>query len=443
MSFVSYSQNYEDVMLWRALNHITAGFYIDIGANDPVIDSVTRAFYDTGWRGINIDCLSSHLESLLKERSEDINLLCAVGDKTGEIDIFECDVRGWATGDKETSEKHIEEGRQGRYHRVPIRTLAGICQEFVRGEIHFLKIDVEGMEKEVVLGADFQRFRPWIIVLEATKPNSTEETYEEWEPSLLRANYHFAYADGLNRFYVSHEHSELMPSFRYPPNIFDEFIRIEQLNSEIRAQDAENKAQDAENKAQDAENKAQELDIRLARVEEEAQEALSKAKESETRAEQSEAKAKEYHEIVHEAEIRAEQAQAALAIIYNSRLWRMTAPWRWAGNKARWFKAGCVAWLTFAPGCRPRRCLRQALLSIKLKIYTRPLLKVLVAKLLSRFPKISSHLHSIGGHGLSGNFHNIRPIGNDLTKTEKLSPMAQKIYNDLKSAIKKCHKEQF
>lgn len=41
-------------MLKRALKDIDCGFYIDIGANDSEIDSVTKAFYDEGWRGINI-----------------------------------------------------------------------------------------------------------------------------------------------------------------------------------------------------------------------------------------------------------------------------------------------------------------------------------------------------------------------------------------------------
>ena len=43
--FVSYAQNYEDVMLWRALKHVKKGFYVDVGANDPKFDSVTQAFY--------------------------------------------------------------------------------------------------------------------------------------------------------------------------------------------------------------------------------------------------------------------------------------------------------------------------------------------------------------------------------------------------------------
>ena len=55
MSIVSYSQNFEDVMLWRALKDVENGFYIDVGANHPAIDSVTKLFYENGWSGINIE----------------------------------------------------------------------------------------------------------------------------------------------------------------------------------------------------------------------------------------------------------------------------------------------------------------------------------------------------------------------------------------------------
>ena len=52
--FVSYAQNFEDVILNRALKSVTNGFYIDIGAEDPVTDSVSLAFYNKGWRGVHV-----------------------------------------------------------------------------------------------------------------------------------------------------------------------------------------------------------------------------------------------------------------------------------------------------------------------------------------------------------------------------------------------------
>lgn len=239
MSFISYAQNFEDVMLWRALKHVKEGFYIDVGANDPTIDSVTKAFYENGWSGINIEPLTPHFMDLQQERRRDINLCCAAGDSTGEIEVFECDRRGWATAEQSVADNHIQEGHKGVYHRVPIRTLSEICKEFVTGEIHFLKIDVEGLEKQVISGADFQRFRPWIIVVEATKPNSTEEVYEQWEGLLLASNYLVAYVDGLNRFYVSAEHPEIIPKLKYPPNVFDDFVLAVQFETETRAKLAE------------------------------------------------------------------------------------------------------------------------------------------------------------------------------------------------------------
>ena len=46
MPLISYSQNFEDAMLWRALSEVKGGFYIDVGAWDPDRDSVTLAFYE-------------------------------------------------------------------------------------------------------------------------------------------------------------------------------------------------------------------------------------------------------------------------------------------------------------------------------------------------------------------------------------------------------------
>lgn len=69
MGIISYAQNFEDVMLWRALGHIEKGFYVDVGAGDPKLESVTKLFYDMGWNGINIEPYSKHfLDTVLHLR---------------------------------------------------------------------------------------------------------------------------------------------------------------------------------------------------------------------------------------------------------------------------------------------------------------------------------------------------------------------------------------
>ena len=48
--FVSYAQNFEDVILNRIFKDKESGFYIDVGAHHPIYDSVTKAFYERGWQ---------------------------------------------------------------------------------------------------------------------------------------------------------------------------------------------------------------------------------------------------------------------------------------------------------------------------------------------------------------------------------------------------------
>ncbi len=52
---ISYAQNFEDLILMGILREIPNGFYVDVGANHPEQDSVTKIFYDKGWSGINIE----------------------------------------------------------------------------------------------------------------------------------------------------------------------------------------------------------------------------------------------------------------------------------------------------------------------------------------------------------------------------------------------------
>jgi FkbM family methyltransferase len=225
MRFISYAQNNEDVLLWRALGHVRDGFYIDVGASDPVEHSVTKAFYDAGWRGINIEPLPAHIAAFDAQRPGDVNLAVAAGAEAGTLTLYDVpDVRGWASPERSVAEQHRAEGHDIAELAVPVRTLADVCAEHVRGEIHFLKIDVEGFEGEVLRGMDFTRWRPWILVIEATLPNSRETNHASWEHLVTDHGYRYAWFDGLNRYYVAKEHAELLDSFGIQPNVFDDYI---------------------------------------------------------------------------------------------------------------------------------------------------------------------------------------------------------------------------
>ena len=222
--FISYAQNFEDVILWRALKHIQKGFYVDVGAMDPTIESVTKTFYDVGWIGINIEPVQEWFEKLIKERPNDINLPVVISNKDDTIEFFEIMETGLSSIYEESLNEIV--GQRG-YHvstkHKPSRTLNSILKEYQIQNIHFLKIDVEGAEKKVLEGLDLEKYRPWIIIIESTIPNSQEENYSIWEYLLLENSYNFVYFDGLNRFYVAKEHDELTDKLTTPPNYFDFF----------------------------------------------------------------------------------------------------------------------------------------------------------------------------------------------------------------------------
>ncbi len=226
MSFISYSQNFEDVMLWRALKNIEEGFYIDIGAAWPDEHSVTKAFYDKGWKGINIEPNLNHFHRLEIERPRDINLQVAVSDTSGALEMTVFEDTGLSTLVSNIAEVHVNNGYQYEKVSVPVVTLTELIEKYLSPEqdVHFLKVDVEGMEERVIKGNNWLSFRPWIIVVEATVPMTDTESYNNWDSLLIESNYLFAYADGLNRFYVAKEHSILIEKFKFPPNVFDQFI---------------------------------------------------------------------------------------------------------------------------------------------------------------------------------------------------------------------------
>ncbi len=233
MTFISYAQNFEDVMLWRALCKVKNGFYIDAGAWSPDEDSVTRAFYEHGWRGLNVEPNPVWFEKLREKRPEDINLNFALSDKIEILDFhIIVGVTGLSTIDFEHAEQNKKEGRSIQVIPCQATTLSEIWDKNVKQkQVHFLKIDVEGAEELVLRGNDWMKNRPWVVLIESVLPNTQVTTHHLWEHFLIDADYLYIYSDGINRYYVAKEHSDLVASFAYPPNIFDQF----KLSSHVQA----------------------------------------------------------------------------------------------------------------------------------------------------------------------------------------------------------------
>jgi FkbM family methyltransferase len=251
--FVSYAQNQEDVVLARALHPDgRGGSWVDVGAGDPVLDSVTAAFAERGWRGVNVEPLPCEHERLCAARPADTNLRVALGATAGLGKLFvePAENRGASTMVPELAERYRAEGEDFTPIEVPIWTLAQVVADHVAGPVDFLKVDVEGFEREVLAGADWSSFRPRVVVMEATVPKSDEPAHEGWEPMLFEVGYRFAMFDGLNRFYAHADEPALLQALAIPANVFDDFVPYAWTHQVDQAQQWAHSLEDALTQAQ-------------------------------------------------------------------------------------------------------------------------------------------------------------------------------------------------
>ena len=226
----SYAQNGEDVVLARAFAGRSEGFYVDVGANDPTEDSVTRHFYDLGWRGVNIEPQLSYYEALRKARPQDTTLNLGIAAKSGTLTMhYVPRAPGMSTFSEQQAKLLVDAGYELEQRELEVRPLDEVLAEHADQPIDFLKVDVEGLEDEVLGGVDWSRWRPRVIVVET----SPEE--EPWESRLLDAGYRRVLWDGINLFFVRDEDAEEFGPLLARPAVsvldrYDPWLYVEQLD---------------------------------------------------------------------------------------------------------------------------------------------------------------------------------------------------------------------
>ena len=304
---ISYAQNHEDVLLNRCFGGQPSGFYIDVGAWEPVLHSVTHHFYEQGWHGVNIEPVSQYYEMLVEARPRDVNLRCALSDERGDLVFSVVDGSGLSTP-RSLGDQLVTDLAAGGYstHRetVSAMTLADVCRLYVSvgQDVDFLKVDVEGWETKVLNGGDWDAYRPRVVVVETVTPFGfdpsdqrveVEDLSSEWEADLLDKGYLFATADGLNRWFVRSEDESLLEHFRFPVNAVDDFVPYSLITAQQQVRELHARVGDLQEQLDDSR-------VRFVR---------------------------------NESTIAASEAQARVAParyeeVLNSTSWRLTAPMR-------------------------------------------------------------------------------------------------------------------
>jgi FkbM family methyltransferase len=167
----SYSQYGEDLIIDGIIGNKTNGFFIDVGANDPIILNNTKRFYDRGWTGINIEPNPFLFKNIIDCRHRDINLNVGIGSQEQILPFYVLSADTLSTFDRQSAERNYRDLGERIVKTIHIQTLPllKIFETYAKDQIvDFISIDVEGYELEVLKSNNWKRYRPYLLVIEIT-----------------------------------------------------------------------------------------------------------------------------------------------------------------------------------------------------------------------------------------------------------------------------------
>ena len=165
-----FSQEGEDIILLRLFGDQRKGFFVDVGSHHPIRFSNTYLFYLRGWSGINIEPNPGIIKEFNRVRPRDINLELAVSNEGNELTYYIFNEPALNSFDKELSLKRDGSQDYKIVNQVQIKTyrLESILDEHlpIGQKIDYLTIDVEGLDYDVLLSNNWDKYKPTYVLTE-------------------------------------------------------------------------------------------------------------------------------------------------------------------------------------------------------------------------------------------------------------------------------------
>ena len=199
----SYSQEKEDLIIDRILGQKKVGFYVDVGASDPVRFNNTKRFYSRGWHGINIEPDVRKWRRLMSERPRDLNLNIGVAESSGILDYYKMYPDNLSTFSAE--ERSAAESRGFLCEDVvpvPVKSLTSVLEEAHVEDIDFMSVDTEGFDMVVLRSNDWDRFRPTVICVESAPRGAMAETSGQ-KAYLAERGYRLEHQNTTNQIFIT------------------------------------------------------------------------------------------------------------------------------------------------------------------------------------------------------------------------------------------------
>lgn len=200
----SYSQSGEDMVLNTIFCNANKGFYVDVGANNPKIQSNTHFFYKKGWKGINIDALPGSMKKFKLLRSRDINLEIPISDKEEVLTYYMFSPSFYNSFDKEFAETYKDKLIGTK--ELKTEKLSAVLDKYLKNKtIDFMSVDVEGFDLKVLKSNDWNKYRPKIIVIELHVIEKGSDREREISNFLKEKGYSFYCQSPTNAFFIEND----------------------------------------------------------------------------------------------------------------------------------------------------------------------------------------------------------------------------------------------
>lgn len=161
-----YGQCGEDKFLSEYLPE-SDGFYLDVGAGQPVRGSNTFYFYKKGWSGILIEPIEFNIKLLKLFRRRDLVIQKLVGLSEEPVVFYEFVPTEYSTTVKTIADDLVNQGKlfQKSYilDSIAISNLDIISKP---QNPSLLSVDVEGADLDVLNSIDWLKFKPRVICVE-------------------------------------------------------------------------------------------------------------------------------------------------------------------------------------------------------------------------------------------------------------------------------------
>ena len=197
MSFAAFQDN----LVWQYFSCRHEGFFIEVGANDPVDGSLTWLLEQNGWRGILVEPQRRLYETLKSRRpaSQVVCAACTAPEKRGQMDLHipAGNLDGFATLEPNLEDLYIEYERAEKTEALPLDEVierAGPGQK-----VDFVSIDTEGTELDVLRGFTLEKHEPGLVLLEDKGQSLDKHRH------LVRHGYKLVKRTQLNNWYVPRE----------------------------------------------------------------------------------------------------------------------------------------------------------------------------------------------------------------------------------------------